>query len=119
MELASSECGASPADRRCGEQVCIWAGWYFARYGACHRGANLTWRRASFGLDNADGAVVPRSPARRVGSQGVKVGDIAWGLAACLTWWYLKACDEDSCRILSQLIRSGRSPVAGGRLVVR
>jgi hypothetical protein len=29
------------------------------------------------------------------------------------------ACDEDSCRILSQLIRSGRSPVAGGRLVVR
>ena len=31
----------------------------------------------------------------------------------------LLACDEDSCRILSQLIRSGRSPVAGGRLVVR
>ncbi len=31
----------------------------------------------------------------------------------------LSACDEDSCRILSQLIRSGRSPVAGGRLVVR
>jgi len=30
-----------------------------------------------------------------------------------------EACDEDSCRILSQLIRSGRSPVAGGRLVVR
>jgi limonene-1,2-epoxide hydrolase len=29
------------------------------------------------------------------------------------------ACDEDSCRILSQLVRSGRSPVAGGRLVVR
>ncbi len=29
------------------------------------------------------------------------------------------ACDEDSCRILSQLIRSGRSPVAGRRLVVR
>jgi hypothetical protein len=24
------------------------------------------------------------------------------------------ACDEDSCRILSQLIRSGRSPVAVG-----
>jgi hypothetical protein len=29
------------------------------------------------------------------------------------------ARDEDSCRILSQLTRSGRSPVAGGRLVVR
>jgi hypothetical protein len=29
------------------------------------------------------------------------------------------ACDEDSCRILSQLIRSGRSSAAGGRLVVR
>jgi AAA domain len=29
------------------------------------------------------------------------------------------ACDEDSCRIPSQLVRSGRSPVAGGRLVVR
>jgi hypothetical protein len=32
---------------------------------------------------------------------------------------YVRACDEDSCRILSQLVRSGRSPVAGGRLVVR
>jgi len=31
----------------------------------------------------------------------------------------ISACDEDWCRILSQLIRSGRSPVAGGRLVVR
>ena len=29
------------------------------------------------------------------------------------------ACDEDRCRILSQSIRSGRRPVAGGRLVVR
>jgi hypothetical protein len=29
------------------------------------------------------------------------------------------ACGEDSCRILSQLICSGRSPVAAGRLVVR
>jgi hypothetical protein len=34
-------------------------------------------------------------------------------------WSLILACDEDSCRILSQLIRSGRSPVAGGRLVVR
>jgi hypothetical protein len=29
------------------------------------------------------------------------------------------ACDEDRYRILSQSIRSGRRPVAGGRLVVR
>jgi hypothetical protein len=29
------------------------------------------------------------------------------------------ACDEDRSRILSQSIRSGRRPVAGGRLVVR
>ena len=30
-----------------------------------------------------------------------------------------RACDEDRCRILSQSVRSGRRPVAGGRLVVR
>jgi len=29
------------------------------------------------------------------------------------------ACDEDRYRILSQSVRSGRSPVVGGRLVVR
>ncbi len=31
----------------------------------------------------------------------------------------MSACDEDSCRSLSHLIRSGRSPLVGGRLVVR
>jgi len=31
----------------------------------------------------------------------------------------IMACDEDRNRILSQSIRSGRRPVAGGRLVVR
>jgi hypothetical protein len=29
------------------------------------------------------------------------------------------ACDEDWCRILSHLVRSGRSPMIGARLVVR
>ena len=32
---------------------------------------------------------------------------------------FLLACDEDRYRILSQSVRSGRSPVVGGRLVVR
>jgi hypothetical protein len=33
--------------------------------------------------------------------------------------WREMACDEDWCRILSHLLRSGRSPVRGTRLVVR
>ena len=64
-------------------------------------------------------------------------GDSAWGFAAAevfaghaeLAPWllaipwkcgdFLLACDEDRYRILSKSVRSSRSPVVGGRLVVR